>query len=132
MPAALAARAAHSQGKFWPMQQALFTGRADLTPQGLERIAGHIGLDLANFRKAVADPATLESVEADRELAGQYGVKAVPAFFVNGRYVAGALPFDEFRAIVEEELGRARKLEQEGVPRAAIYGTLRARANRAL
>jgi protein-disulfide isomerase len=33
------------------------------------------------------------------------GVNATPAFFINGRFLSGAQPFEAFRAIIDEEIG---------------------------
>ena len=40
-----------------------------------------------------------------------------PAFFINGVMLSGALPFESFKATIDEQLGKARKLVA-GVPRA--------------
>ena len=32
------------------------------------------------------------------------GVTGTPAFFINGRLIAGAYPFSEFKKIIDEEL----------------------------
>jgi protein-disulfide isomerase len=34
------------------------------------------------------------------------GVTGTPAFFINGRFLSGAQPFDAFKTIIEEELKR--------------------------
>jgi len=34
------------------------------------------------------------------------GVTGTPAFFVNGRFLSGAQPFDAFRAIIDDELSK--------------------------
>jgi len=32
------------------------------------------------------------------------GVTGTPAFFINGRFLSGAQPFEAFRAIIEDEI----------------------------
>jgi len=52
--------------------------------------------DSGEFRKVVQD----EYAEGNK-----LGVNATPAFFVNGRFLSGAQPFDAFKTIIDEELG---------------------------
>jgi predicted DsbA family dithiol-disulfide isomerase len=45
-------------------------------------------------------------VDADAREAAGMGVTGTPGFFVNGRFVSGAKPYEEFKKIVDEELAR--------------------------
>jgi protein-disulfide isomerase len=36
------------------------------------------------------------------------GGRGTPTFFVNGRLMVGAQPFDVFQAVIEEELGKSK------------------------
>lgn len=45
-----------------------------------------------------------EAVQEDYVSGGKLGVNATPAFFINGRFLSGAQPFEAFEAIIEEEL----------------------------
>ena len=45
-------------------------------------------------------------VEADLEAGQGYGVSGTPAFFVNGRPLVGAQPFDAFAQVIDDELQR--------------------------
>ena len=47
--------------------------------------------------------------------------RGTPAFFINGRFVSGAQPFDSFKSVIDEELARAKKIVDGGVPRARVY-----------
>ena len=38
------------------------------------------------------------------EMAAEAGVNATPAFFVNGRPLIGAQPFEAFKRLIDEEL----------------------------
>jgi protein-disulfide isomerase len=37
------------------------------------------------------------------------GVTGTPAFFINGRRLSGALPYEEFKRVIDEELARRKK-----------------------
>ena len=53
----------------------------------------------------VSTPASIEKdVEDDMEAANAIGVNGTPAFFINGRALNGAQPFDAFKRMIDEEL----------------------------
>lgn len=85
MPAAIAARCAAEQGKFWPMHDALFADPAQLAPALYPRLAQQLALDGGRFRGCVADPATRTQVEGDVREARHYGLDSTPSFLL-GRY----------------------------------------------
>lgn len=104
MSAHLAAEAAHRQGRFWDMYSRIFENQQELTPAQFERYAGEIGLDLERFRSDLASSELRQRVEADKELAGSLEVTGTPGFFVNGRFLSGAQPFESFKVLIEGEL----------------------------
>jgi protein-disulfide isomerase len=108
MQAALAARAAGAQGKFWPMHDKLFANQQALTPADLRRYAADLHLDPARFERSVTDEVTRQAVLADTQQASRLGVSGTPAFFINGVYLSGARPYEVFAARVEEELRKVR------------------------
>lgn len=91
--AAVAAEAAAQQGEFEAMYHRLFQtqaewgegqeSRADL----FREYAADLGLDMAAYDAAVADPATLERVRADSAEGQALGVSSTPSFFVDGEPV---------------------------------------------
>lgn len=109
MPAALAAEAAAQQGDFEAMYQRLLEtqaewgGAAEPNPQVFRALAEEIGLDMAAYDEAVADPATAERVRRDRSEATFLGVEGTPTFFVDGRMVTLTGPDDLEKAIVEAQ-----------------------------
>jgi protein-disulfide isomerase len=82
--AAVMARCAYAQGKFWEMHDALFKLR-DMTPETLDALPGRLGLENESFAACVEDPSTLEAVRHDIEEGQSLGVNATPSLFVNGR-----------------------------------------------
>ena len=58
------------------------------------------------FKKAVASEDVKKRVEADLAEAQKLGVSGTPAFFINGKYMAGAQPFEAFKQRIDEELGK--------------------------
>jgi protein-disulfide isomerase len=102
-----AAEAAHRQGKFWAMHDKIFANQAEMSPEKYREYAQEIGLDLARFERDVADASLKKRIDDDAAEAARLGVTGTPAFFVNGRYLAGAVPFERIKALLDEDLGKA-------------------------
>ena len=100
-----AAEAAHRQGRFWEMHDAIFSNQAAMSPEQYRTYAAQIGLDLEQFDADVQASEVRARVAADASEAAKLGVTGTPGFFVNGRFVSGALPFESFQRLIEEELG---------------------------
>ncbi|MCP3801121.1 thioredoxin domain-containing protein [Allokutzneria sp. A3M-2-11 16] len=105
--AALAARAAGRQGKFWPYHELAFEeaprkGRASFPRERLVEIAKRVGVaDLKRFEADLADPALAEEIKADMMDGRRIGVSGTPAFVLNGRPMVGARPLEDFVAMIE-------------------------------
>jgi protein-disulfide isomerase len=103
-PAAEAAQCANAQGRFWPYHDRLFANPSKLSDDELKRAAAELGLDTARFNACFESHQFKTVVDAD-VLAGQdAGVTGTPAFFINGRELTGAQPFEQFQKIIDEEL----------------------------
>ena len=89
-PAALASIAAHEQGKFWQMHDALFAvNPKKLNKETIEKAAKDIGLDMDKFKKDLASPVVQGKLKKDMIDAGKAGVSGTPTLFINGRQVKG-------------------------------------------
>ena len=108
-PAAEAAACAAEQGKFWPYHDRLFGDGNKLGPTDLKRDAAELGLDTAKFDACVDSHKLKATVDADLQAGVDAGVDGTPAFFINGRMISGAQPFDVFKRIIDEELELKRK-----------------------
>lgn len=124
MPAALASMAAHRQGKFWEMEEVLFANQKALDGESIKKYAKDVGLNLSKFEKDMADPALKAQIEAQSKAGQQVGARGTPAFFVNGKFLSGAQPFEAFKAKVDEEIKAADELVKKGIPVSKVYDTL--------
>jgi protein-disulfide isomerase len=123
MPAAIAARCAGRQGRFWDYREALFRDQGQLAQSPYDALAGRMGLDVAKFTECRADPAVAASVRQDAELAQRNGIAGTPSFVVgrvrDGQFEAqlirGAQPLQAFEQAIEAALGQPQ--EQPGQPR---------------
>ena len=105
-PAALAAMAANEQGKFWEFHDKLFANQKDLSKDAYVRYAQELGLDMKRFQDAFTAEKFKGHVDADSAEAAALGVTGTPAFFVNGKFLSGAKPFEEFAKVINAELQR--------------------------
>ena len=108
-PAAEAANCAAAQGKFWEYHGKLFANQSALTPDKLNAYAGEIGLDQTKFAECVAQKPHAAAIDKDIADGQKVGVSGTPAFFINGRMLSGAQPFEKFKELIDEELASAGK-----------------------
>lgn len=102
-PAALASLCANEQGKFWPYHDKLMEA-SDLSAANLQQIASDLGLDRTKFDECVAANKYGDQIDKDLAAGQAAGVSGTPAFFINGRMLDGAQPFEKFQEIIDEEL----------------------------
>jgi protein-disulfide isomerase len=108
-PAAhLASVAAQKQGKFWEFHDKLFANQKDLKVEAFRKHAREIGMDVTQFDKDMLDLANKKVIDDDKAEAAGLGVTGTPGFFVNGRFLSGAKPFEEFAKVINAELSRLK------------------------
>ena len=108
VPAAEASACANEQGKFWPYHDRLFASPGRLSAADLKQHAVELGLDAAQFNACVDERKYRADVQADMQAGQRAGVSGTPAFFINGRPLTGAQPYEAFARIIDEELARRR------------------------
>ncbi len=100
----VASQAAHEQGRFWEYHDKVFANAKDLKRDSLLRYARELNLDMKAFESALDSPRNVSVVEADTAEAVAMGATGTPAFFLNGKYLFGAKPFEEFSKALNDEL----------------------------
>ena len=83
----------------------LFENQRALSDENLTTYATDLGLDVEAFTTCYTSGKFKDDVQKDAREGGKIGVTGTPAFFVNGRFLSGAQPFDSFKAIIDDELG---------------------------
>ena len=106
---AAAALAAHQQGKFWPMHDALFANRTRLSRATILQLAGGLGLDMKRFTADMDSPATKKAVTKDVDDGDKAGVEATPTIFIDGQRYNGSLELAAMKPILDAELKKLKK-----------------------
>jgi len=110
--AAVAVEAAAGQGAFEAMYRRMYETQEGWSHQEASQVdvfrgyADDLGLDLAAYDAAVADPATLQRVGQDLTDGQALGVRGTPTFFLDGQRIEPTSP-DHFRELVDEALADA-------------------------
>jgi protein-disulfide isomerase len=107
-PAAEAAACANAQGKFWEYNKKLFDNQSALAETNLKAYAKDLGLDTAKFDECLAKKPHSAAIDKDIADGVAAGVNGTPAFFINGRSLSGAQPFEKFKEVIDEELANAK------------------------
>jgi len=109
--AAEAAECADDQGKYWQMHDKIFSeqekrgsGTISFSLADIKKWAVEISLKASDFNQCLDSGKYREEVEKDFSDGSAAGVSGTPAFFINGRLVLGAQPFDIFRKTIEEAM----------------------------
>ncbi len=102
----MASVAAAEQGKFWPFHDRIFGSGGKIQWPFLQRYARELGLDVKRFEEAVTSGRHRPVIDADLAEARSLGITGTPSFFINGRYLSGAKPFEAFAELINAELQR--------------------------
>ncbi|HWW93542.1 MAG TPA: thioredoxin domain-containing protein [Vicinamibacteria bacterium] len=104
LPAARAARCAGEQGRFWDYHHNLMTLPGDLSEADLAARAASLKLNPGAFSTCLASDRYDSSIRESMEAGAQAGVTGTPAYFINGRMIYGARPFEQFQEVIDAEL----------------------------
>jgi protein-disulfide isomerase len=100
-----AAECAGEQGAFWKMHDLLYLKRKEWTTtkdiNGLvASYATTLNLDRTAFGRCLMNPEIRRRIQRNDALAQQLGIQGTPMFYVNGRRVPGAVPFEMFQQVI--------------------------------
>lgn len=98
--AAIAARCAAVQNKFWPYHDRLFSQKGEITENTFAALAASLKLDLAGFNECRAGLKTKQLVADNIDEANALGIKGVPFIYVNDKEVMGEVSSQEIEEII--------------------------------
>ena len=110
--AALAARAAQEQGRFWEYHDVLYENQGSVnsgafSDEALVGFAKEVGLDTEQFEVALTSGRYESIVQSDLREAQNAGIQGTPSFTINGQRLVGPQPLEVFEQVIEEEAQKA-------------------------
>ena len=113
-PAAIASHCAGLQNHdaFWTLHDKYFEAQKEITPENVleksKEFLADAGIDMGKWSTCAEDKeseeykATSKLVDDDMAFGQKMGVSGTPGFFVNGRFLNGALPLSAFEPLIAE------------------------------
>ncbi|MCA9631027.1 MAG: thioredoxin domain-containing protein, partial [Myxococcales bacterium] len=109
---------------FWQVHDLLFDSQPKLDDADLLEVAKQAGLNPYRAKQAITKSIHDKLIEEDEDLADVLNVRGTPHFFINGRRLSGARPFEAFQSLIDEQLAAAKASVNSGVPRGNYYAQL--------
>jgi protein-disulfide isomerase len=126
MPAAqLSIEAQRQKGPpgFWKAHDLLFKNQQRLTDEDLGMYGTTLGLSAPGVQRAITNTSH-PWISADQDLADDLKATGTPHFFINGRRLTGAQPFEKFSSMIDEEIIKSNGLLARGVPARDLYAEI--------
>jgi protein-disulfide isomerase len=113
VPTANASMCAAAQNRFWEYHDGIFGSVARWGPMDnprpvLDSIARAVGIDVTAWAQCYESQRMLPLIMADRDRAAAGGVQSTPSFLVGGQIIAGAVPFESMRPLIDSAIARDR------------------------
>ncbi len=114
--AALYARAAKEQGKYWDMVSLLFKNQKNLSDENLLILAKSLNLDIIKLKSYINDPGNLEKLKKEAGKGVKMGIKLTPTFYIGMKKYEGIMPYEELKQEVEKSLKQMNLLDEVSSP----------------
>ncbi len=98
---AQAAYCANDQGKFWEYAKLVFERQGQADTLSLVKYATELGLDTQKFSNCLQGGTYKKKVNEDYKAGRRLGVAVTPTVYVNEYPLAGDLPFEEYKKLIE-------------------------------
>jgi protein-disulfide isomerase len=101
--AAVAARAAQAQGRFWEYHGLLYNNQfSGYSDENLIALGRRAGLDADRFERDYENARYEPLVRADFQKGLDVGVNGTPTYFINGKMLVGLQPIGVFENAIED------------------------------
>ena len=88
------------------MHDALFANQQKLSVPDLKATASELVADAGKFDACLDGGSMAPIVARDMADGTAAGVSGTPALFINGRFINGAVPYEELAKVINDELSR--------------------------
>lgn len=105
--AALAGECADDQNAFWEFHDRAYSNQDNLTREAFIGYATELGLDTATFTTCLDEQQHMDEVVRDFQEGQALGVGGTPTFFINGKPLVGAQPYQVFQLRIDAALAEA-------------------------
>jgi predicted DsbA family dithiol-disulfide isomerase len=89
-----------------------------MTEEGILKWAPELGIDAAKLKADLNGPECNAFVQQDMQELSKFRVSGTPAFFINGQFIGGGIPKENFKQIIDAKL---KEVEASGVPANEYY-----------
>lgn len=109
LDAALAARCANDQGKFWPYHDKLYNSQKGenqgaFSIANLKKFAQQLGLNTSKFNACLKERKYDPDVSADINAAQDYKVNSTPTLFINDKLIPNWQNYEAIKSQIKGEL----------------------------
>jgi protein-disulfide isomerase len=107
---------------FWKFHDVAFKNQGSLGDDSYNKWAKDVGVkDATAYKAGLTSHKWADKVDKDLNDGKAAGVQGTPSFFVNGVFINGAQPFDQFKKTIDQELDKAKAKLAAGTPKSRIY-----------
>lgn len=93
-----------SNDYFWQLHDKMFADPRGLKRSGLKGKVTQLRMNVEKFESCMDNKKYYSQVNRDIAEGRNFGVNSTPVFFINGVILVGNKPYEEFVAIIDEEL----------------------------
>jgi protein-disulfide isomerase len=109
---------------FWKFHDTAFKNQGALSDDSYQKWATDAGIkpaDIGAYKAGLASHKWADKVDKDLSDGRTAGVQGTPSFFVNGVFINGAQPFDNFKKTIDQELEKAKAKIASGTAKNRVY-----------
>lgn len=135
---ALAVCAAQQQNKFHEMEKTIWDKGwpgdrpGNLGREAMDTFAKELKLKMDKFKADIDGEHCRQQLADNKALLARLGTRGTPGFFINGRFLGGAMPIDRFKVLIDEEIKKADEALKNGAKLQDYYASIVANGKKSI